>query len=234
MAAPIRKGEESRFASTRSRTAGTAWAGSTGSSSSSAAAARRSRAGARDEGEARLRRGDPDSGSRAWPRSGGRAVPPLRRLRRLPLPGSRLRAPGRGEGSAGARRPRAPGRLRRAARGRDRPRALRVRIPEQARVLVRGRRERRRPGSRLPSRRSLGRGDRRRGMPADDRPRQRDPRGCQDVGARRGARALRPGRVRPGTSAISSCARGATRIRCSCCSSPRPASTSTPTSSSRR
>ena len=174
-------------------------------------ASRRPRPGARDEGEARLRRGDPHVAPRARSRSRGGALPPLRHLRRLPLPGLRVRAPARGEGAPGARRAHADRRLRRAAARADRSCALAVRVPEQARVLVRARPGR--PRARLPPRRTLGRGDRRRRVPAHDRARERDPRGGQGVGARRGARALRPGRRRPATSVTSSSGRAGTRDR---------------------
>ena len=64
-------------------------------------------------------------------------------------------------------------------------RPSRLPLPEQARVLVyHARRRDGRP--RLPPRRPLGRGARRRALLAHDRPRERDPRGGQGVGSRRG------------------------------------------------
>ncbi len=56
-------------------------------------------------------------------------------------------------------------------------------------------------------------------VPADDRPRQRDPRCGAGVGARGEARGLRPGHPVAAISATSSCARAGTRGRCSCSSS---------------
>ena len=174
-------------------------------------APRRPRPGPRDQGEARLRRGDPHVAPRARPRSRRGALPPLRHLRRLPLPGLRVRAPARGEAAPGARRAHADRRLRRAAARADRPCALAVRVPEQARVLVRARPGR--PRARLPPRRTLGRGHRRRGMPAHDassatRSARRSRRG-------RAARASSPTTRtrRPATSVTSSSARAGTRDR---------------------
>ena len=92
---------------------------------------------------------------------------------------------------AGARRARPPRRVRLAPARADRARAFGLRLPEQAGVLVRtGRRGAR---ARLPPRRSLGRGDRRRGVPPHDGGRQRGARGGRRVGAVGRARGLRPG-----------------------------------------
>ncbi len=83
-------------------------------------------------------------------------------------------APAGCEGVAGARcaHPASPDR-RPAARA-DRPCRVSVPLPQQARVLVH--RDGGRACARVPSRRPLGRGARDRGVPAHDRPRQRDPR----------------------------------------------------------
>ena len=56
----------------------------------------------RDEGAAPARRGDRDRGLVAGPAARRGAVRALPGLRRLPLPGSRLRGAGRGQGSAGS------------------------------------------------------------------------------------------------------------------------------------
>ena len=103
-------------------------------------------------------------------------------LRRLPLPGPRLRGAARAEADAGARRaPAARRDLRAAARG-DRPlRARDLPLPQQARVLVHE--HARRPCARLPSRRPLGRGARGRALLADRRRRQPDPRRRPRLGA---------------------------------------------------
>ena len=68
-----------------------------------ARASGRPRARAGDEGEARLRRGADDRGARPVAAARRSAVRALPRLRRLPLPGSRLRGAGRGEARPGAR-----------------------------------------------------------------------------------------------------------------------------------
>ena len=135
--------------------------------------------------------GDEGRAARAGPESRRGTVPPLRDLRRLPLPGSCLRGAGRGQGDPGAGGADASRRLRGAARRGDRARTLDLRLPEQARVLVRGWGGRSR--ARVPPSRPLGRGDRRPGVPADDRRRQRDPRSRQAVGTGGRARAVRPG-----------------------------------------
>ena len=88
------------------------------------------------------------------------------------------------------------GRIDEPAARADRPGRLAVRLPQQARVLVHA--DRRRAGARLPSRRPLGRGAPDRGLPADDRPRQRDPRRRAGVGARGEARRRTTRRPRSG------------------------------------
>ena len=124
-------------------------------------------------------------------RAGRGAVRPLPGLRRLSLPGSRLRGAGRGEGVAGAGRARPARRDRRAAARADRAGRVGLPLPQQARVLVHAH-----PGgagARLPPGRPLGRGARDREVLAHDRPRQRDPERRARLGARGGARGLRPG-----------------------------------------
>ena len=103
------------------------------------------------------------------------------------------------------------GRRRRPAARADRPRGAGLPLPEQARVLVHL--DARRAGARLPPRRALGRGARHPQVLADDRPRERDPRGRPRLGARAGPRRRT---TRPSTAAscaTSSCARGATPAR---------------------
>ena len=157
-------------------------------------ATRRPGARAGDEGQAGVRGGC--GGDRPRPeRAAGRgAVPPLRdrEVRRLPLPGPRLRGPDRGEGAAGARRARSHRPHRGRAGRADRPGGVALPLPQQARILVLGR-GRGRGRARLPSRRPLGPGDRHRGVPAHHRPRKRDPPGGAGLGPRGEARALRPG-----------------------------------------
>ena len=144
----------------------------------------------RHEGEAQPRGGARDRGARAGPAAGRGAVPALRRLRRLPVPGLRLRGAAGGEAGAD-RRLAAPARRDRGAAGRpDRPLGLDLRLPQQARVLVHA--DRGRPRARLPRRRALGPGAADRGVPAHERHRQRDPRLGPGLGARGGARRLRP------------------------------------------
>ena len=70
---------------------------------------------------------------------------------------------------------------------------LAVLLPQQARVLVHA--DAVGPGARLPQGGPLGRGARDREVLADDRPRQRDPERRPRLGARGGARRLRPGRA---------------------------------------
>ena len=82
----------------------------------------RPRARARDEGEAQPRRGDRRRRARAGPAARRGAVRALPGLRRLPLPGSRVRGAARGEGGAGrATRCARIGGHRRAAARADRP-----------------------------------------------------------------------------------------------------------------
>ena len=177
----------------------------------------RPRARARDEGEARLRRGARDRGARAVAAARRGAVRALPGLRRLPLPGSRLRGPGRGEGDAGARR------ARRGSAGSPEP-PLEPILPAASPFFYRNKMEYSftqtpsGPGARLPQGGPLGRGARDREVLADDRPRQRDPERRPRLGARGGARRLRPGRRTPATCATSSSARAATRARRSSCS----------------
>ena len=64
------------------------------------------------------------------------AVRALPRLRRLPLPGSRLRRPARGQGGAGPRRAAPDRRDREPAARADRPGRVALPLPQQARVLV--------------------------------------------------------------------------------------------------
>ena len=175
----------------------------------------RRRSSAGHEGEARLRRRRRDRARRP---SASRVDAPCRHfgsLRRLPLPGPRLRRAGRGEGAPGARRARPDRSLRRPAARADRPRRVAVRVPEQARVLVHDDRRRRRP--RVPSRRALGRGDRHRGVPADDRLGN-----AIRLAVRGWAREERleayDQASGAGTSATSSCEKGATPDRRSSCS----------------
>ena len=161
------------------------------------------------------------------PRRG--AVPRISACAAAAASRTRLRAPGSGEGGAGARRAHPARRLRRPAGRTDRPGALAVRLPQQARVLVRERRRRPRARPRVPPRRPLGRGDRRRGMPAHDDLGNAIRDAVKEWAREEGLEPYDQER-RPGISAISSCARAATRARCSSCSSPHRASSSTPTS----
>ena len=187
--------------------------------------ARRPRPRARDEGQARLRGGDPRRAARARPGSRRGAVPALRRLRRLPVPGPRLR------GQLAAKESQVRDALIRLGGFESRRRADRAGAvglaTEQARVLVRGHAGRARP--RVPPGGPLGRGDRRGGVPPHDGRRERDPRGRQGVGARGGASAVRPGDP-DGLRRHLVVREGATPARCSSCSSPPRASASTPTS----
>ena len=158
-----------------------------------ARASGRPRARAGDEGEARVRRGARDRGARAVAAARRGAVRALPGLRRLPLPGSRLRGAGGGEGRPGARRAQADRRDRGAAARSDPRRRVAVLLPQQARVLVHA--DAVRPGARLPQGGPLGRGARDREVLAHDRPRQRDPERRPRLGARGRARRLRPGRA---------------------------------------
>ena len=149
---------------------------------------------ARDEGAAATRRGARDRGPQAGPAARRRAVPALPRVRRLPLPGSRVRGAGR------ARR-RSRSRTRCAGSAGSRSRRSRTILPAEEIFHYRNKLEysftqtRGRADARLPQGRSLGRGARDRALLADDRPRQCDPQRGARVGARRPARRLRPGRA---------------------------------------
>ena len=129
---------------------------------------------------------------RARPASGRRAVQALRRVRRLPLPGSRLRGATRSEGAPSARRTRA-----RSAGIAEPP--LEPIVPPRRSFGYRNKLEYSFTpdddgvDARVPSRGALGRGARHRGVPAHDRPRQRDPPHDARLGARGAARGLRPG-----------------------------------------
>ena len=102
-------------------------------------AAGRHGARARDEGAAPPRRGGHDRGARAGAAAGRGAVRPLPGLRRLPLPGSRLRGAARGEAGVGRRLAAADRRHRRAAARADRRRRGGLPLPQQDGVLVRAR-----------------------------------------------------------------------------------------------
>ena len=121
--------------------------------------------GPADEGEARLRRGAGRRAARPERRPGRRPLRPRRRaLPRRALAGAALRAPARREARAGRRRaapPRRPRRLR-ARADRARGRAWRYRNKLEYSF---GERDGE-PGARLPPPRQLGRGRRRRGLPA--------------------------------------------------------------------
>ena len=127
----------------------------------------------------------------AGPAAGRCAVRALPGLRRLPLPGSRLRRAARGEGAVGRRLAAAARRPRRAAARADRPGGVTVRLPQQDGVLVHATRGR--ADARPAPGRPLGRGARDRALLADHRPRQRDPQPDARLGARGEARRLRPG-----------------------------------------
>ena len=155
-------------------------------------ASRRSRSRTRDEGQARdSPRASPSSCSNRA-RAGRRAVPALRDLRRLPLPGSRVRR---------AARARRSSRCATRSSGSDAipDPPLEPIVPAASEYGYRNKleysftTERGRRRSRLSPRRALGRGDRDRGVPADDRPRQRHPARGSRLGARGAARAVRPG-----------------------------------------
>ena len=176
-------------------------------------AARRPRPRARDEGEARLRRGARDARS-LEPAAAARrgAVRALPGLRRLPLPGPRVRGAGGGEGDAGARRARADRRNRRAAARADPP-GRRRRSTTATRSSTRSRRPRRRRRSASTGPAAGTRCSRSSSCWLTTDARQRDPQRGPRLGARGGARGLRPGRARPATCATSSSARAATRAR---------------------
>ncbi len=154
----------------------------------------RSRPRPRDQGEAQPRRGGGARGGRAGRAAGRRAVPAFPHVRRLPLPGSRLRGAARGQGEPGRRCARPD---RRDARSRARarhPRGVDLPLPQQAGVLVHVHAGRRR--ARLPPGRAAGTRCSTSRVLAHDRPRQRDPRRR----ARRG-RAPRGCSLRPGDAA---------------------------------
>ena len=140
-----------------------------------------------------IRRGARDRRPRAVaaPRRG--SVRSLPRLRRLPLPGSGLRRPGRGEGRPGSRRAQADRRHRGAAPRAHPPGRLAVLLSQQDGVLVHP--DGRGPRARLPQGRPLGRGARDREVLADDRPRQLDPERRPRLGARGESRRVRPDRA---------------------------------------
>ena len=174
-----------------------------------ARAARRPRPRPRHEGEAqRTPRRSPWRSLEPGPAAGRGAVRALPGLRRLPLPGSRLRGAGRGEGGAGARRARADRRVAEPP--------LEPIVPAEEVFGYRNKLEY--SFTRTPSGPALG--FHRAGrwdevleieqVLAHDRPRQRDPQRRARVGARGAARGLRPGRRTRGTCAISSSARAAT------------------------
>ena len=129
---------------------------------------------ARDQGEARPRRGARDRGARRRGRSASRrrarttrpAAAAASRISRTRRRSRRrtARCATRSAGSAGSPSRRSS----RSSRRVDLP------LPQQARVLVHA--DAGRPGARLPQGGPLGRGARDREVLADDRPRQRDPR----------------------------------------------------------
>ncbi len=158
-----------------------------------ARAARGHGARSRDQSEAQSRGSARGQGRRAGCPAGRSAVPALPGVRRLPLPGPRVRGADRGEGRPGRGRAPPDRPARRSAARADRPRRVRLSLSEQARVLVHPD-----PGGRgpwLPPRRALGRSSRHPPLLADDRPRQLDPGSDARLGARPGARGLRSGRA---------------------------------------
>ena len=171
-------------------------------------AAGRPRARARDEGEARLRRGAHDRGARAGAAARRGAVRALPRLRRLPLPGSRLRR------QVAAKEAQVRDALVRIGGIAEPP--LEPIVPAESPFFYRNKLEysftQTPAGPALGFHKAgpLGRGARDREVLADDRPRQRDPQRRARLGARGGARRLRPGRRTPATCATSSSARAAT------------------------
>ena len=192
---PSARERSSSSASTRSPTAETASRGSTDSSSSFAAGLPGDLVRAR---ATKVKRGFAEATRTALLEPGpDRVEAPcraLRHLRRLPLPGLRLRAPARGEGATRSAT-RSSGSAASPSRRSSRscPAALAVygyrNKLEYSFAAGAGRRSR----PRLPPGGPLGRG-----LHVDEcllttRPRQRDPRRGQGVGARGGARAVRPG-----------------------------------------
>ncbi len=120
-------------------------------------------------------------------------MPALPDLRRLPLPGSRLRRADRAEARPGLRRAEAHRRNRGAAARGDRPvRARRLLLPQQDGVLVLT--VRRRSRARAAQGGPVGRGDRHREVLAHDRRRQRHPQRRARLGARGRARPVLAGR----------------------------------------
>ena len=154
--------------------------------------ARRHGARARDEGAAPPRRGDRHRRPDARPRARRRAVRALPRVRRLPLPGSRVRRRSSRARSSGSRDS-----FQRLAGLADAP--LEPIVPAVEHFGYRNKMEysftqtENGAGARLPPRRPLGRGARDRALLPDDRPRQRDPQPYARLGARGAARRLRPG-----------------------------------------
>ena len=192
-------------------------------------AARRHRARARDEGEARLRRGDSrprcstpgaprvDAPCAHYPACGGCRFQDLAYEAQIAAK-ARRRCATRSCGSGGIADPPLEPIL---------PAESAVPLPQQARVLVHRHAAGR--GARLPPGRALGRGARGRALLADDRPRQRDPRRPCATGRRRRACRRSTRRRRPATCATSSSARGGTPARRSSSSSPRRATSRAPT-----
>ena len=213
--------------STRSPSAGTASRGSTASSSSCAAALPGDTVRARVT-KVQRRHAEAIATEVAHARAAARrgAVRPLPGLRRLPLPGSRLRRAARGEGAVGRRLVPAPRRARRTRRS-SRSSARRRSSTTATRWSTRSRQTDDGPALGLPPGRPLGRGARDRRVLADDRPRQRDPQPHHRVGARGEALRRTTRRRTRATSATSSSARDATPGRRSCSSSRRAASGST-------
>ena len=116
------------------------------------------------------------------PAARGGAVRALPRLRRLPLPGSRVRGAARAEAAPGRGLAAPPRRHRRAAARGDRPGGVDLPLPQQARVLVHA--DARGRCARLPQGGPLGRGARDRALLAHVRSRQRDPQPRARLGAR--------------------------------------------------
>ena len=175
-----------------------------------------------DEREAESRGGAGARGRRARPRAGGGAVHALPRLRRLPLPGSRLRGADRGEGGAGAGGPapdRRPSRSRRSSRSSRPSRSSTTATSSSTRS------RRRRPGRRSASTRPAAGTRCSTSSAAGSRLISETPSGWRCATGR--ARSSCPPTTRPSTPGIcgtSSSAKAATPGRRSSSSSPRPAS----------
>ena len=152
-----------------------------------------------------------DRGPRLRPAARRRAVRALPGLRRLPLPGSRLRRAGRDEGAVGARLAAAPRRPRRSAARADRARRIPVPLPQQDGVLVRA--DRGRPDARPAQGGPLGRGAAR-SRSAGSRPTSatRSATACANGRARRSF-GLQPGDARGLPPPPRRSARGATPAR---------------------